>query len=138
LRTRSPDVNNRTVVGVISLGISDGDGTDSDRSANTSGGEGARIGVVVTSGNDGGNTGVDEVGDSFIEGRRRTTSQAQRDNSRTAAVVAGNPVNPRDDVGVGAAAIVTDSLDGDNISPLCNTAGLISAPHERETDRCTH
>ena len=68
LRTRSPDVNNRTVVRVISLGISDCDGTDSDGSANTSGGEGARIGVVVTSGNDGGNTGVDEVGDGFIEG----------------------------------------------------------------------
>jgi hypothetical protein len=134
LRTRSPDVDNRTEVGVGGLGVSDGGGTNGDGSVNTSGGgvDGS-IGVVVTSGDDGGDTGVDEVDDGVIDGCGSTTSQTQRGNSGTAAVVAGNPVNSRDDIGVGTDASVAENLDSNNPSVLGNTAVLISASREKKS-----
>ena len=58
-RTRGPDIDNRAVVGVRSLGVGDGDGTNGDGGVNTSGRGAASVVVVVTSGNDGGDTRVD-------------------------------------------------------------------------------
>ena len=58
LRTRGPDIENRTVVGVRSFGVCDGNRTDSDGNVNTSGRGVASIGIVVTGGDDGGDTGI--------------------------------------------------------------------------------
>jgi len=138
VRTRSPDVDDRTEVGVGGLGVSDGGGTYGDGNANTSGGGVNGIDVTVTGGNGGGNTGVYEVGDGTVEGRGGTTSQTHRGNSGTAAMVIGNPVNPRDDIGVGPGASVTENLNRNNLSALGNTAALISASREKWRDRCTH
>lgn len=73
MRTRGPDIKNRTVVGIRSPGIGDGDGPDSDGSANTSRRGAVCVGVIITSGDDGGDTGVDEVDDGVIDGRRSVT-----------------------------------------------------------------
>ena len=68
MRTRSPDVDDRTEVGVGSLGVRDGGGTDGDGNANTSGGGVNGIDVAVPGGDDSGNTGVYEIGDGAVEG----------------------------------------------------------------------
>ena len=135
MRTRSPDVDNRTEVGVGSLGVGDGGGTDGDGDTNTSGGGVDSIDVAVTSGDDSGNTGAYEVGDGVVDRRGGTTSQAHRNNSGTADMVAGNPVNPRDHVCIGTRASVTENLDCNNLSALGDAAVLISTSCEKgETD----
>ena len=42
-------------------------------------------------------------------------------------MIAGNPVNSRNDIGEGTGAIVVENLDGNNLSVLSDTAVLISA-----------
>jgi len=126
LRTRSPDVNNRTEVGVGSLGVSNGGGTDGDGNTNTSGGNIGGVCVVVTSADDGGDPGFDEVDGSAVEGRGSTSTQAQRGDSRTTPAIARNPVYPRDNISVATGARVVENLNCDNAGTLGNTAVLIS------------
>jgi hypothetical protein len=51
--TRGPDVDESTEIGVRSLGIGDGGGTDGDSGWCTSGGEPRGVGVGVTSSDNG-------------------------------------------------------------------------------------
>jgi len=53
-------------------------------------------------------------------------------------MVFGNPVNSRDDIGVGTGAIVPENLNSDNVSALGNTAVLISALHKKGRNDYTH
>ena len=93
LRTRSPDIDSTTPIGVISPGVIDGRGTDgNDR------GLACRGGIVsvrsgVTGSDDGGNTRGDEAGDGVVDDSGFTTGKAQRGNRR-ATCVTGMPDNP--------------------------------------------
>jgi len=134
-RTRSPDVDNRAVVGERSLGVENGAGTDGDAKLNTSGGSENSIGVTVASGNDSSNTGSDEVYDGGIKGRRNRSFKAHRGDSGTALVVGGDPINSRDGVGDGTGASVAENLNGNNVGSLGNTAVLISLYEGEKEDR---
>ena len=131
MRTRGPDVDNGTDIGVISLGVINSGGTDSDSDIDTGGGEVHGVVIVVSGSDDCGDAGVDEVGDSTVEGRGGTRGQAQRSNSGVTAMVIGNPVDPRDDVGDGTRAIVAENLNRNNAGALGNATVTISALGEK-------
>jgi len=58
VRTGSPDVNGRTVIGELGLGVVESRSRDRDYFLNAGGRVAARVGVVVSGGHDDGNTGV--------------------------------------------------------------------------------
>ena len=94
MHTRSPDVNNSTVVRVTSLGVGDGRGTDGN-----DGGLISRVGkvsvrIIITRRDDSGNTGGDEV----VKGLDRSveaSANPQESNGRATSgfSMIGNPFN---------------------------------------------
>ena len=100
LRTRSPNIDDSTVVGEGSLGVSDGSGTDGDDGGGAGRGEGGSVRIVVTGSGNGGDTGGDEVGGGAVNGSEESIADAQRSNRRAAAAVGSvsNPVNSRNAV----------------------------------------
>ena len=95
LRTGSPDINESTVVGEGSLGVSDGSGTDGDGGGGAGRGVIDNVRIVVTGSDDGGDTGGDEIGGGSVNGGEVTAAQAQGSNRRATAASGSfsNPVN---------------------------------------------
>ena len=101
MRTGSPDINKSAVVRVVSLGITNGGGTDGDDGGGAGRGVVGSIVGVVAGTNDGGDTRGDEVGGSSVDRSEETTAQAQGNNRRatSGSGSTADPVKSGDTVG---------------------------------------
>lgn len=126
-RAGGEDVNGGSVVGERGAGVGGGGGTDGDGRGLRSRGVVGGGGVIVTSSNNEGHASVDGSGDSGVDGRGlATTERHAGDGLGALALVPGSvggPLDTRDDTGVGARAIGTEDLDGDDIGLLGDTVG---------------
>jgi len=119
--TRSEDVDTGAEVGEGAASINlvgargaELGGTDGDGAGGTSRGSQTGVDVVVTSGNGHQETTADGGVDSVVEGSGDGATERHVTNGGTARGLGtvSSPLNTSDDTGVGAAAVVTEDLDG--------------------------
>lgn len=95
MRTRSPNIESTTPVGVTSPGVIDGRGTDGDDRGLACRGVIVSVRTVVTGSDDGGKTEGDEDCGGVVESLGFTTGKVQGNNRRAtgASGIVNNPAN---------------------------------------------